>query len=48
MMLIQVREKTDLWIELLELQASLLIGDSPWLMGGYFNEIFHPSEHSLP
>lgn len=37
-----------MWIELLGLESSLLIGSSPWLVGGDFNKIFHPSEDSQP
>lgn len=39
-------ERIDLWIELLNLQTYLKVGTTPWLIGGDFNEIFHPSEHS--
>lgn len=38
-------ERNDLWIELLDLQSYLNAGSFPWLIGGDFNEIFHPSEH---
>lgn len=39
-------ERNELWIELLNLQADLHVGTSPWLIGGDFNEIFHLLEHS--
>lgn len=39
-------ERTELWVELLNLQNSLLLDSSPWLVVGDFNEITHPAEHS--
>lgn len=39
-------ERTDLWVELLTLQNSFLLDSFPWLVGGNFNEITHPAEHS--
>lgn len=38
-------ERVDLWIELLNVQANVLDGSLPWLVGGDFNETIHLSEH---
>lgn len=41
-------ERNELWVELLQIQSSLALEDQPWLVGGDFNEITHPDEHSDP
>ncbi|KAF2612153.1 hypothetical protein F2Q70_00010036 [Brassica cretica] len=41
-------ERNDLWIELLDIQSSFFLENQPWLVGGDFNEITHPVEHSDP
>lgn len=41
-----VSSQTKAVLELLALQNSLLLDSSPWLVGGDFNEITHPAEHS--
>lgn len=39
-------ERNELWIKLLSIQSSLQTDSSPLIVGGDFNEILHPSEHS--
>lgn len=41
-------ERNDMWIELLDIQSSLSLVDQSWIVGGDFNEITHPAEHSDP
>jgi len=41
-------EKTDMWVELLQLQQTLALDSSPWLIGGDFNQIIHYEEHYSP
>lgn len=40
--------KEMILVDLINIQANLLNGVSPWIMGGNFNETIHPAEHSAP
>lgn len=43
-----VEEREALWADLITVYKQLNPGSSPWIIGGDFNDIMHPSEHSSP
>lgn len=42
------QERVNLWQELIDTYSSLGLDNEPWVMGGDFNQITHPDEHSSP
>ncbi|XP_010495447.1 PREDICTED: uncharacterized protein LOC104772543 [Camelina sativa] len=42
------KERTDLWVELMQIQSYFSLHTCPWLVGGDFNQITHFEEHSSP
>ncbi|CAD5326520.1 unnamed protein product [Arabidopsis thaliana] len=44
----EVASRKELWIEIVNMVVSGIIGDRPWLVLGDFNQVLNPQEHSNP